>query len=248
MIELSPAAHAHLLALADDEHMVGAQHATWIGVTPFLEEDLAFCSIAQDELGHALGLYELLTDDVDRFALLRDPADYRSCWLAEHSTPDWSDALVRHWLYDHAEQVRWRALEASTVAEVAAIARLVDREESFHRQHADQLMRRLLTRGVASRPIVIAALERLLPLAVGVFDPVAEEAAALSEGVISSTSAALAIEWRTTVETFLADLEVALDWPSHPGAQEHRTVRSPGFAAFHRELGEVISLDPGAVW
>ena len=51
MIELSPAARQYLLALADDEHMVGAQHATWIGVTPFLEEDLAFCSIAQDELG-----------------------------------------------------------------------------------------------------------------------------------------------------------------------------------------------------
>ena len=248
MIELSPAARQYLLALADDEHMVGAQHATWIGVTPFLEGDLAFCSIAQDEVGHALGLYELLTDDVDRFALLRDPADYRSCWLAEHSTPDWSDALVRHWLYDHAEQVRWQALDGSSVAEVAVLARLVDREESFHRQHADQLMRRLLADDVESRPIVIAALERLLPIAVGVFDPVAEETAALAEGVASSTSAELATTWRTGIETALADLGVVLDWPTDAEAQRHRTVRSPGFADFHTQLGEVISLDPGAVW
>ncbi len=247
MIDLSPAAREHLLALADDEHMIGAQHATWIGVTPFLEEDLAFCSIAQDELGHALELYQLLTDDVDRFALLRDAADYRSCWFAERSTPEWSDALVRHWLYDHAERLRWQALAHSSVAEVAVLARLVDREESFHRQHADQLMRRLLTSGEA-RPIVIAALHRLLPIAVGIFDPVASERGAIDEGVVASSSADLAMSWRTTISQQLETLGVTIDWPVGTDEQRHRTVRDPGFAAFHDELREVISLDPGAVW
>ena len=51
----------HLLALADDEHLIGQQHTEWIGVAPFLEEDLAFASIAQDELGHAAALYEVIT-------------------------------------------------------------------------------------------------------------------------------------------------------------------------------------------
>ena len=60
---LSIGARDHLLALADDEHMIGARHTNWIGLGPFLEEDLAFCSIAQDELGHAIGLYELLLDE-----------------------------------------------------------------------------------------------------------------------------------------------------------------------------------------
>ena len=55
-MSLKAAERAHLLALADDEHMVGARHTNWIGLGPFLEEDLAFCSIAQDELGHAIGL------------------------------------------------------------------------------------------------------------------------------------------------------------------------------------------------
>ena len=62
-MSLTPAAREHLLALADDEHMIGARHTNWIGLGPFLEEDLAFCSIAQDELGHAIGMYELLLDD-----------------------------------------------------------------------------------------------------------------------------------------------------------------------------------------
>ena len=82
----SPAVREYLLAFADDEHFVGARHTSWIGLGPFLEEDLAFCSIAQDELGHAIGLYELVLDDpgkLDAFALLRAPQDYRSCQLAE---------------------------------------------------------------------------------------------------------------------------------------------------------------------
>ena len=56
----SPGAAEAVLAFADDEHMMGQRHTEWIGMAPFLEEDLAMSSIAQDELGHAAGLYELL--------------------------------------------------------------------------------------------------------------------------------------------------------------------------------------------
>ena len=49
-----------LLAFADDEHLMGQQHTEWIGVAPFLEEDLALASIGQDELCHAVMLYELV--------------------------------------------------------------------------------------------------------------------------------------------------------------------------------------------
>ena len=54
-----------VLAFADDEHLMGQQHAEWIGVAPFLEEDLAFCSIGQDELGHAASLYALVAGEGD---------------------------------------------------------------------------------------------------------------------------------------------------------------------------------------
>ena len=53
MIDVSSGIRSYLLSIADDKHFVGQQHAEWIGVAPFLEEDLAFCSIGQDELGHA---------------------------------------------------------------------------------------------------------------------------------------------------------------------------------------------------
>ena len=44
----SDAARELVLAFADDELCVGQNHAWWIAIGPFLEEDLAFTSIAQD--------------------------------------------------------------------------------------------------------------------------------------------------------------------------------------------------------
>ena len=68
---MTPGSTEFLLAFADDEHLIGQRHTEWIGLGPFLEEDLALASIAQDELGHAAGLYSLVTDDLDQLAFFR---------------------------------------------------------------------------------------------------------------------------------------------------------------------------------
>lgn len=235
-----------VLAFADDEHMIGARHAEWIGTAPFLEEDLAFCSIAQDELGHALGLYELLTDDVDRFALLRPPAEYRSCLFSEQATPNWDDALVRHWLYDTAEALRWEALTESSISDLAALARRALREEAFHTQHAQLFLERVLD--APTRSTIADAVTRLLPEALTLFEPVAGERTALAQGVTSVSSSEIGERWAQIVSTALATFELDVDWPTAPTVSGGRTVRSSGFDEFHASLQAVISLDPAAVW
>ena len=42
-----------LLALADDEFVLGFWDSEWTGIAPQLEEDVAMSSLATDELGHA---------------------------------------------------------------------------------------------------------------------------------------------------------------------------------------------------
>lgn len=260
--ELSPAAHDVLLAFADDEHMIGARHTAWIGLGPFLEEDLTFCSIAQDELGHAIALYELVLGldlssasdglqdggTLDRFALLRPAADYRSCWLAETECSQWNDALVRHWLYDRAEAHRWAAFAGSSHADLAAIAVRAEREESFHREHAEQFLDRMTSSTSEARQLVVDAVERLLPLALGIWDPVSAEPAALTEGFITADSAALGAAWRSDVQSDLARYGIDVEWPTHGPAQSGRTVRSDGFDEFLTGLQDVISIDPAATW
>ena len=71
-----------LLTLADDELILGWRNSEWTGIAPFLEEDVAFSSIAQNEIGHARALYELaareLGTDADALAFDRSVDEYRS--------------------------------------------------------------------------------------------------------------------------------------------------------------------------
>ena len=247
MIELSPAAHNVVLAFADDEHIIGSRHANWIGLGPFLEEDLAFCSIAQDELGHALALYDLIVPaaEIDRFALLRDPSDYRSCELAELECGTWDLALVRHWLYDTAEQFRWTNLLESSITELAELAAQALRDEAFHVSHAEMFMSRMHS-DAAARAKVEAALQTLLPSAGSVWHPTEGEADAVAEGVIAGSSPTLAQQW---VEQIQTDLDrFGLSGLPTLEASGDRTTRSAGFGPFHTSLGEVISLDTAAIW
>ncbi len=237
-----------LLAFADDEHMIGARHTSWIGLGPFLEEDLTFCSIAQDELGHAIALYEFLTDEIDQFALLRLPAEYRSCWLAEVECSAWADALVRHWLYDEAEAIRWRSLMDSTVPGLSDLARQAERDEAFHRDHASAYMKRL-----AEQPTAIdhvwSALDRLAPLADAMFEAAPDEGAALAAGVTAASSNELGAEFRVVINREASALGLTARWDGegHPPA-DHRRHRARGTADFLASLREVIMIEPTATW
>lgn len=246
--DLSPGTVEWVTAFADDEHLLGARHAAWIGLGPFLEEDLAFCSIAQDELGHAIALYEFVTDDVDHFGLLRPAADYRSCWLAELPCDSWDLALVRHWLYDQAEVLRWQALNQSTVSGLAALSARAEREEEFHRTHAEMFLSRVTGSDSPGQAKIQAAVEALLPVAVGLWDPVVGEADAMAEGVVSATSEELGAQWRNRIEADLERWGIDISWPTGGPAQQHRCERSADFAAFHSYLQEVVVVDPSATW
>ena len=252
---LSPAAREYVLTLADDDHMIGARHTAWIGLGPFLEEDLAFCSIAQDELGHAISLYRLTldpTDDtsdaaIDAIALDRTPSEYRSSWLAEIPCDDWASALVRHWLYDRAEELRMSNIAASTVAELAALVPGIQREESFHLSLAQQLMSRVLPGG---KDQIVQALSDLLPLAATLWIPPENEAAALSEGVAEKSFAQMEADWNATVRSDLSSWGIDKDSIelASIAVPSDRRIRSDSFVSFHEELNAVRSIDATAVW
>ncbi len=89
MTSLAPASVDHLLTLADDELVLGWRDSEWTGIAPFLEEDVAFSSIAQTEIGHARAFYELAAAELgttaDELAFDRKPEEYRSARLVEHA-------------------------------------------------------------------------------------------------------------------------------------------------------------------
>jgi ring-1,2-phenylacetyl-CoA epoxidase subunit PaaC len=239
---ITAGAREYLLAFADDEHLIGQQHTEWIGTAPFLEEDLAFCSIAQDELGHAAALYELL-GDADELAFGRSAEDYRSCALVELPFDEWDDAFARHWLYDLAEGHRWQAVASSSVPGLAGIAARAEREEEYHRRHARVLLERLRASGARDR--LDAAIMRMLPLADALFEPVQGEDEALADGVTTTASEQLRRRWRADVEPTIGPVD--WDGMSHPD-QDRRRRRTHSFAPLLARLTEVMRLDPSAHW
>jgi ring-1,2-phenylacetyl-CoA epoxidase subunit PaaC len=158
-----------LLTIADDELILGWRDSEWTGIAPFLEEDVAFSSIAQNEIGHARGLYELAARDLgttaDELAFDRGPEEYRSAPLVELRLPDWARTIARRWLYEACDAVRIEALKASDDGEVAGLAAKIDREEVYHRMHAEMWFERL-----RDEPRFREAVEELWPYALGVLD------------------------------------------------------------------------------
>jgi ring-1,2-phenylacetyl-CoA epoxidase subunit PaaC len=153
-----------LLEIADDELILGWRNSEWTGIAPFLEEDVAFSSIAQNEIGHARALYELAARELgttaDELAFDRDPDEYRCSRLVElRFVPDWARTIARHVLYEEADERRIKALMEADDAEVAGLAAKIDREETYHRMHAQMWRERL-----GEEPRFVEALEELGPL------------------------------------------------------------------------------------
>ncbi len=159
-----------LLELADDELIVGWRDSEWTGIAPTLEEDVAFSSIAQNEIGHARAFYELaaaeLGTDADALAFDRDPSDYRCAPLVELHLMEWAHTIARRYLYEEADRVRIEALKESDDADLAALAAKIDREEVYHRMHAELWAARL-----RDEPRFRAAVDELWPYALGVVAP-----------------------------------------------------------------------------
>jgi ring-1,2-phenylacetyl-CoA epoxidase subunit PaaC len=167
-----------LLALADDELILGWRDSEWTGIAPTLEEDVAFSSIAQNEIGHARALYELaaaeLGTDADALAFDRAPADYACAPLVElRLLDDWAMTIARRYLYEQADRVRLAALIESSDSELAGLAAKIDREEVYHRLHAELWADRL-----EDEPRFQTAVDELWPYALGVLPPEQHDALA----------------------------------------------------------------------
>lgn len=239
-----------LLAFADDEHLMGQQHTEWIGVTPFLEEDLAFSSIGQDELGHAVMLYELVCDIdgveptdavIDGLAYGRGADEYRSSAFTEWGTTDWAEALVRHWVYDIVEDFRWQLVSTSSYAPLASVAVRAQREERFHRRHAQALMDSLIdtsarTELEVARDVVLSKLPSLLA-------PIENEDSLMAAGIFSQPLASTSAAVMEQIAAVFGQDSTLDDTPN-----DGRTSRSEHFGPLMARMREVIELDLDAVW
>lgn len=250
-----------LLALADDEFVLGFWDSEWTGIAPVLEEDVAYSSIAQDEIGHARALYELLASltgrSADAIAYDRDVAGFRQARLLDLDRGDWATSIARRYLYDTADAVRLAVLARSAYAPLAGLVGKLRREEVYHLQHFDTWLRRLAADDTG-RPRLIAALDALWPAALDCFTPLAGEAILLESGILSRPFGMLRAEWLAALAPIFAELRLPLPATQGSDGAYMPTVapcaggrtgdHDPAFTRLWTEMTMVYRQEPGAEW
>lgn len=221
-----------LTALADDELVLGHRHSEWTGYAPHLEEDVAFSSIAQDEIGHAAAYYSLVGkitgDDRDDLALGRDHTEYRNAILCERPNAEWAFTLARHWLYDNADALRLESLEESSHPELAALATKIRREERYHLIHADSWIKRVARGPVEGRTKLTDAMGAAFGDAAGLFEPFELEEEAVKAGWLPVPSDELGRRFFDKIRAELDDLGLPTEAHDHAADRAEFVASSSG--------------------
>jgi ring-1,2-phenylacetyl-CoA epoxidase subunit PaaC len=242
-----------LLAMADDEFVIGFSDSEWTGIAPMLEEDVAMSSIAQDELGHAQALYRLLAEvlddgrDADAIAYDRPVEGYYHARLLDHPRGDWADTIARRYLYDTADAVRLGALADSSFAPLRELVAKIRREERYHLMHVSAWLDRLASAAGEPRERLLAALERLAPDAATVLSPLPNELSLVMAGIMETGGNDLDARWRAEIGRVFERLDLSMPLPI-ADPMTARTNHSDAFRWLWGEFTSVRREQPGATW
>ncbi|MFQ5459699.1 MAG: 1,2-phenylacetyl-CoA epoxidase subunit PaaC [Anaerolineae bacterium] len=258
--ELRAALRDYTLAMADDELLLGHRDAEWTGLGPILEEDIAFSSMAQDEMGHALVWYELVHGldgpEPEEAVYLRPAGEWRNARLFELPRGDYAVSLVRQYLADLAQGVRYDALQASAHELLAQAARKLRQEEKYHLLHGRTLLRRLCMGTAESRGRIQEAVDHLFPYALGMWETTPSERDLVAAG-IATDAGALEGQWLEAVVPFLTGcgLRVAAvkergQWRAtvDPELGGRRGRHGPELAELLEAMQALRRTDPQATW
>jgi len=246
-----------LYQLADDELVIGHRDSEWLGLAPHIEEDIAFGSIAQDEVGHATAFYRLLSDlglgVADDLAFLRSAGERRNAVLLERPNGtgtylqdpafDWGYTVARRLAYDLFDAIRLEVLATSPAYQpLAQLAAKIRREERYHLLHHVTWFKRLAEGTDESRRRLAVGIERTWEDVGGLFVMTPSD-------YFPTTSEALVERW--TAELRPQFLAVGLAWPlalPTPAVDGRAGQHTPDLAALLDTMGEVYRTAPGASW
>ena len=244
-----------LLSVADDKLILGHRNSDWTGLAPILEEDIAFSSLAQDEIAHAQALYELAAPltrrSADDLVFGRGPGEYRCCGIVELPDDfDWAFAVCRRFFCDHFDALRLGRMARSSLTPLADLAGRLAAEEQIHVEHADAWIERLGRGGDDARRRMQEALDRLSPIAPALLEPTDGLESLESEGVYPPPDRVPFELWSAGLAAVTDASGLTLDLkppaPGHTGGG--RSTHTPHLERLLDEMCEVYRLEPGAAW
>ncbi len=242
-----------LFKTADDQLILGHRSSEWIGLGPLLEEDIAFASKAQDKVGQSLAFYKLLEalgePDPDTTAFSREAKDFHNSTFVELPNGEFDFSIMRHFLFDNAESLRFELLSNSTYQPLNNLAVKLKGEVQYHIMHANEWIKQLANSTPEAIERMQNALDYAMPFALGIFEVSKFEDELISAGVFAGEEKLQAI-WLGRITQILTETELQLPSidtiePAFGGRYGNHTEHLQPLV---REMGEVIQSDPRAEW
>lgn len=242
-----------LYKMADDQLILGHRNSEWTGFGPLLEEDIAFSSMAQDKIGHSYALYQMLNmlgeESPDTIAFTRAAEKFKNSILVELPNGEYDFSLIRHFLYDTAEAIRFDLLSHSSYQPLAELSRKIKGELAYHTLHANMWVKKLGNGTTESISRLQLSLNEVMPYAFGLFEESPYENELKAEGIFAGEQV-LKERWLEKVDTIIRLTELSLPdfnktTPVVGGRMGHH---SEHLQPLLNEMGEVFRIDPTAEW
>lgn len=252
--DLKEALAHKLLAMADDELILGHRDSEWTGHAPILEEDIAFANIALDEIGHARIWYQLLAQVIgenpetypDKLVFHRAATEYRNIQMVELPIGDWAFTITRQYLLDAVELVSLGELAQSQYQPMAEAAAKIRKEEVYHYRHTHAWLQRLGLGTEESHRRMQNALDQLWPYAAQLFEPLPDEMLLVEAGFVPDLHQ-LQLAWDKLTLSNLEAANLAIPEDTTP-IKVQRDQHAPHLEALLAEMQEVARLDSQAMW
>jgi ring-1,2-phenylacetyl-CoA epoxidase subunit PaaC len=242
-----------LYKIADDLLILGHRNSEWTGFGPLLEEDIAFSSMAQDKIGQSHALYNILNTlgerDPDTVAFTRNASQFHNCLLVELPNGEYDFSLIRHFLYDTAEVIRFEMLSNSSFQPLADLSKKIRAELRYHTLHANTWMKQLGTATEESISRLQKSLDYAMPFALGMFEESPHEKELIADGIFGGEQV-LKEKWVKKVEEIIRQTNLTLpDWKVVQPVMGGRIGKhTEHLQPLLNEMSEVFRIDPSAEW
>ena len=272
--ELRQSLVRYLLTLADDELVLGSRDSEWTGIAPMVEEDVAFSSLAQDEIGHARLCYllaaELTGGDADALAFRRARDQYYHARVLEEATTprydpqgnhrghtDWAKTVARRFLYDLFDDLRVGALVSSSYEPLAGAMQKVQREERYHLWHGETWWKTLAESSPEARTQLEQSLHALWPGLLGLFEEAPGEQLLQNASILPERTPELLALWLESVHSYCEPYSLPFPVTKVDGQWQLQTAPLQGgrlgqhgadWDDLYAEMTMVRAMEPEGAW
>lgn len=242
-----------LYKIADDLLIIGHRNSEWTGLGPILEEDISFSSMAQDKIGQSMAVFQILNKlgegEPDTVAFHRSSEKFHCSQFVELSNGEYDFSLMRHFLYDHADQLRFEMLSKSSFEPIAKLAQKIKGELKYHVYHANIWVSKLGNANEESHTRMQKALNDCWNYALGMFEESEFENVLIDEKIFVGENN-LKEKWLENITPILekASLKIPVESTWKPVFGGRNFFHTEHLKPLVEEMGEVFNIDPGAEW